>query len=149
MTKREFKDLDIAYQRTTYLATTPDGILRIRPNQRNILVDSLLRAFEKKTYAFITAYNPHSTVQSDEKNAASHLDLCKRLMSKGYVFFEGEGCADGWPSEKSVFILGIDKKQAIKLGSAFNQNAILFGKRAERPTVLWLPVRSFTADAGS
>ena len=85
MTKSEFKRLNTEYQATVYSATTPDGILLIRPGRRNHLLDNVLNAFRAKRWAFITAYNPGSIPMSDAINEAAHIELCRMLMRKGLV----------------------------------------------------------------
>jgi hypothetical protein len=138
MTKSEFKRLNTEYQATVYSATTPDGILLIRPGRRNHLLDNVLNAFRAKRWAFITAYNPGSIPMSDAINEAAHIELCRMLMRKGLVFFEGEGSSEGWPSEKSVLVLGIGRDKAKKLGRKFTQYAIVVGKKGDSAKVCWL-----------
>ena len=138
MTKSEFKRLNTEYQATVYSATTPDGILLIRPGRRNHLLDNVLTAFRAKRWAFITAYNPGSIPMSDAINEAAHIELCRMLMRKGLVFFEGEGSSEGYPSEKSVLVLGIGRDKAKKLGRKFTQYAIVVGKRGDSAKVCWL-----------
>ena len=138
MTKSEFKRLDAEYRATVYSATTPDGILLLRPGRRNYLLDNVLTAFRAKRWAFITAYNPGSIPMSDAINEAAHVELCRLLMRKGLVFFEGDGNAEGWPAEKSVLVIGIGRDKAAKLGWKFGQNAILVGKRGAAAKVCWL-----------
>lgn len=138
MTKSEFKRLDAEYQGTVYSATTPDGILLIRPGRRNYLLDNVLTAFRAKRWAYITAYNPGSIPMSDAINEAAHIELCRILMRKGLVFFEGDGSSEGWPAEKSVLIVGIGRDKAMKLGRKFTQNAIVVGKKGDAAKVCWL-----------
>lgn len=138
MTKSEFKRLNTEYQATVYSATTPDGILLIRPGRRNYLLDNVLTAFRAKRWAFITAYNPGSIPMSDAINNEAHTELCRLLMRKGLVFFEGQGTSEGWPSEKSVLVLGIGRDKAKKIGRKFTQNSIVVGKKGDAAKLCWL-----------
>ena len=138
MTKSEFKRLNAEYQATVYSATTPDGILLLRPGRKNYLLDNVLTAFRAKRWAFITAYNPGSIPMSDAINEEAHTELCRMLMRKGLVFFEGQGTSAGWPSEKSVLVLGIGRDKAKKIGRKFTQNSIVVGKRGDSAKLCWL-----------
>ena len=138
MTKSEFKRLNAEYQATVYSATTPDGILLLRPGRKNYLLDNILTAFRAKRWAFITAYNPGSIPMSDAINEEAHTELCRMLMRKGLVFFEGEGTSEGWPSEKSVLVLGIGRDKAKKIGRKFTQNSIVVGKKGDATKLCWL-----------
>ena len=138
MTKSEFKRLNAEYQATVFSATTPDGILLLRPGRKNYLLDNVLTAFRAKRWAFITAYNPGSIPMSDAINEEAHTELCRMLMRKGLVFFEGEGTSEGWPSEKSVLVLGIGRDKAKKIGRRFTQNSIVVGKKGDAAKLCWL-----------
>ena len=78
--------------------------------------------------AFITAYNPEGTQQSDEANAQDHAALLQRVVELGHAFIEGEGAdATGeWPAERSVFAYGMDKASACAVGRQFRQDAIVW-----------------------
>jgi hypothetical protein len=75
---------------------------------------------------------------SDAINEEAHTELCRMLMRKGLVFFEGEGTSEGWPSEKSVLVLGIGRDKAKKIGRKFTQNSIVVGKKGDAAKLCWL-----------
>jgi hypothetical protein len=78
--------------------------------------------------AFLTAYNPLGTVQSDAANVQAHTELARKLQALGLQAIEGSGSEEGtdWPSEKSYFALGLDLEYSKELGIYFNQDAIVW-----------------------
>jgi hypothetical protein len=78
--------------------------------------------------AFITAYNPRGTIQSDAANERGHADLADLLREHGSPVIEGSGSEEGteWPAEKSWFALGLKLDPAKALGRRFDQDAIVW-----------------------
>ncbi len=78
--------------------------------------------------AFITAYNPRSTVQADDANHLAHAQLAARLQSLGVDVIEGSGSEEGtaWPAERSYFALGLTLELAQSVGVHFDQDAIVW-----------------------
>ena len=78
--------------------------------------------------AFLTAYNPRGTIQSDEANERGHAELARKLQELGLQAIEGSGSEDGtdWPSEKSYFALGLALEPSKTIGTHFDQDAIVW-----------------------
>jgi hypothetical protein len=78
--------------------------------------------------AFITAYNPEGTQQSDAANSRDHATLLAQVAALGHAFIEGAGSdATGeWPAERSVFAYGMDKASACAVGRQFRQDAVVW-----------------------
>lgn len=78
--------------------------------------------------AFVSAWNPHSQLHSDEDNAARHQRLCQVLAERGHRFLPGAGQhpSNDWPAETSVLVFGLPLPQARALGQEFAQNAIVW-----------------------
>jgi hypothetical protein len=78
--------------------------------------------------AFLTAYNPQGTVQTDTANDQAHAELAAKLQALGLQAVEGSGSEDGteWPSEKSYFALGLALEPAKEIGTNFDQDAIVW-----------------------
>jgi hypothetical protein len=78
--------------------------------------------------AFLTAYNPRSTVQSDKANDQAHAQLAFKLQELGVRAIEGSGSEEGteWPAEKSYFALGLALEHAKAIGNHFDQDAIVW-----------------------
>jgi len=69
--------------------------------------------------AFLTAYNPQGTIQSDAANAQGHAELASKLQELGLKAIEGSGSEEGteWPAEKSYFALGLALEPAKAIGT--------------------------------
>jgi hypothetical protein len=119
-----------AYRRTTFLAETPSGRLRLRIGKRSSELDAFLTAHGATTWAFVTAFNPGSVPLSVEENSARQIELETVAAGQGFVCYRGEGIGDDgvWPPERSVLVLGIDRESAERLGRRFGQVAIVFGE---------------------
>jgi hypothetical protein len=78
--------------------------------------------------AFLTAYNPQGTIQSDAANSKGHAELAFNLQGLGVEFIEGSGSEEGtkWPTEKSYFALGLALEHAKAIGTNFDQDAIVW-----------------------
>ena len=89
--------------------------------------------------AFLTAYNPRSTVQSDKANHQGHAELASKLQELVLQAIEGSGSEKGtkWPAEKSYFAFGLALEPARAIGTQFDQDAIVWvGKQAVPELVL-------------
>ena len=78
--------------------------------------------------AFLTAYNPQGTIQSDAANAQGHAELASKLQELGLQAIEGSGSEKGtkWDPEKSYFALGLALEPSKTIGTHFNQDAIVW-----------------------
>jgi len=117
-----------AYEATDYRLghSNDDIILNIgKPSPR------LLEVFNDNGVscaAFLTAYNPQGTQQSDAANDLAHAKLAKDLRDLGVQIIEGSGSEEGtdWPSERSYFALGLPLETASKIGTDADQDAIVW-----------------------
>lgn len=101
-------------------------------------LNRLLEQYRRRTFAFITPFNPGSQVIPDSDNE-ERFQSFNKAVSK-YVTFEGYGGgqAEGWPLERSLLILGISLSSAKRLGRRFGQDAIVFGFRNKPPEIVVL-----------
>jgi len=90
--------------------------------------------------AFITAFNPRGTRQSDEANARGHAELAALLCERHLTVIEGAGSEEGsdWPAELSWFALGLPLKPARALGLHFGQDAIVWAGADAVPQLILL-----------
>lgn len=95
-----------------------------------LLESSLSRIYQyiedDKSFAVISAFRGDKSVEENNKN---HIELKKDVRNLGLGFIEMRGGyleEEGFVNEKSLFIPGISKKNAIALGVKFNQRGILF-----------------------
>src|ERR1700686_1376496 len=103
-----------AYRRTTYLAHTPNGDIRINPGRRSPALDGLLNERRIREWAYVTAYNPASRRLAEEENVRRQQELVDAVRESGLAFLDGEGIGEdaGWPAEPSILILGIESDAA-------------------------------------
>lgn len=78
--------------------------------------------------AFLTAYNPFSKDVGEEANRKAQSALLSDLDCMGLDWIVGEGRdpSGEWPGEPSVLVLGIARQQALELGHAYQQNALVW-----------------------
>lgn len=119
------KDLINAYSNTSYNIFTPE--IKITIGQRSAELDGLVERHRCTEWAFITAWNPFSRILSTEENNKREKQLREEVRQ--YPHFEGEGVGTDpeWKPERSLLILGISEKDALRLGEKFQQNAIVVG----------------------
>lgn len=129
-------DLIEAYKNTKYIVF--DLNLTIVIDKSNLEINELLVKHNTKEWAFITAYNPYSRALTNEENRIRHNKLIE--MTKNYVTFEGHGVGQDpiWEPELSLFIIGISKVEASKIGKKFEQNAIVYGELNNSPELIIL-----------
>ncbi len=101
-------------------------------------LDRLLEKYKRRSWAFITPFNPNSQVISERENESRFVSLKKEVEK--YVVFEGQGGgqADEWPLEKSLLILGISLQNSKRIGKRFGQDAIVFGYKNKPPELVVL-----------
>lgn len=126
-----------AYRATIYrIGAGSDAIcLRIGTHSKKLL--RLYAASGHNCGLFISAFNPHSEVQSDEANEAAHARLGTELGAPTANVIEGIGVApsaadEPW-EEKSFFALGIALDAAREIGGRYRQNAIVWVGRDQVP----------------
>ena len=106
--------------------TSQDIVLTI--GRRSERLAALFDAKGVDCGAFLTAYNPQSTIQPDAINDRAHAELAAKLQALGLQAIEGSGSEEGtdWPSEKSYFALGLALQPAKEIGTHFDQDAIVW-----------------------
>jgi hypothetical protein len=126
-----------AYRRTTYVAHTGNGDIKINPGRRSAALDGLLNERRLREWAYLTAYNPASRRLAEEENVRRQQELVDAVRDRGLTFLDGEGIGEDaqWPAEPSILILGIESEDARALGRQFGQLAIVVG-RAGQPARL-------------
>lgn len=132
-----------AYRHTIYVADHPAGEICLRIGERHARLDTLLRALDYDTWAFVSACNPRSRPLAPTENAARHEALLAHVGRLGLPCFPGRGVADdgGW-AEESLLILGIDAQDAAALGAIFEQNAVVVGRRGGVAELRWCAKRA-------
>ena len=110
--------------------TAQDIVLTI--GQRSCRLAALFASSDVDCGAFLTAYNPRGTQQSDAANDLAHAELAAQLHGLGQGLdlqaIEGSGSEEGtdWPAEKSYFARGLDLETSKAIGTHFDQDAIVW-----------------------
>lgn len=124
-----------AYARAIYWVDLPhaDNVRRLRAFAAHPELDDYLRTWHPATneWAFLTAWNPRSTILPVVENQRRQAALEQMLRQQKRTFFSGEGRSPQgerqW-REPSFFVLGMSPEQARALGRTFQQNAVLVGR---------------------
>ena len=130
-------DLEKLYRHADYVIDDAGLKLTIRLDRPNPDLKELLDAKDIGTWAFLTAYNPHSQPASNEQNAASQAELIRTIESHGHRYFRGYGTGEDWDPEDSIFVCNITRENAITLAQKFAQSAILWGQKDHEPELVW------------
>lgn len=120
--------LERAYRATTYRV----GSLALRVDTPTPpALDALLEGRGLDEYAYLTAVNPRSRPLPDAENRRRMAALRAALDEDGWVYLLGEAVADAalWPPEPSLLVLGLPAARAVELARAFEQNALVVGRR--------------------
>lgn len=128
--------LERAFQATTYAV----GTLRLRIGETSAPLDALLARRGVQEWAYLTAWNPASRTRSRDENERAQARLAAELHARGLEALEGEALADdgAWPPEPSLLVLGLSRDDAMALGRAFGQDAIVAGRQGGAAELVWL-----------
>lgn len=137
---RQDDTLRTAYETTDYRVFGPAGPFSIRCGAPCAAADGLLTAARVEAWAFVSACNPRSVRLDDAENRRRHEALVDAVNGRGLTHHPAIGVADdgSWPVEESLFVVGIDEAGAVDLGRAFEQLAVVVGRRGEPARLAWI-----------
>ena len=130
-------ELESLYRQARYVVEADDVRLTIRLGDGNAALNAFLRERGIDTWAFMTAYNPHSTPLTESENEARQANLIDQLDGAGYTYLEGYGTGDDWDPEPSLFVLGISRDKAVSIAAGHGQHAILWGQAGGDAELVW------------
>ena len=130
-----------AYQATDYRVSGAAGPFSIRCGESCGPLDALLAAAKAESWAVITASNPRSVRLADAENRRRHEALVDAVRRRGLAHHPAIGVGDdgSWPAEHGLLVLGIDAAEAVALGRAFEQLAVVVGRRGGQARLAWIP----------
>jgi len=138
MHQNDLQKLDEIYRRTIYVVEDETSAAAFRVGQPSADLGKILRERNTTEWAFITPYNPYSTLLSASENKQRQARLIEELKKRNLAFLRGCGIGDHWQSEPSLLILGITFKAALEIGRLFEQNAIIVGNQITlMPELIW------------
>ncbi|MEI8403523.1 MAG: DUF3293 domain-containing protein, partial [Alcaligenaceae bacterium] len=91
-----------AFRNTSYRLGHTEHDIVLKIDQHSPRLAELYQSHGVTCGAFITAYNPRSTVQADAANQLAHAELAVQLQALGVEVIEGSGSEEGtaWPAER-------------------------------------------------
>ena len=131
--------LETAYRQTLYEVVSDTGVIPLRVNVKSVALDRLLQQYQQTTWGLITAWNPYSRLLSELENRNRNRALAVVLRKLGLSFLPAVGRDEfgQWPAEESLFVVGLNRADALSIGQKFSQNAILYGQIGNSPELLW------------
>jgi hypothetical protein len=117
-----------AYLATDYRVGHTEQDITLNIGVRSARLAALFTSSGLACGAFLTAYNPRGTIQSDASNERGHAELAGLLRGHGIQYIEGSGKGkrSKWPTEKSYLALDLQLDAAKQLGRHFDQDAIVW-----------------------
>lgn len=133
MTDHEWEQLLKAYRATRYVVRPGDFTggreWTLRVGQLHPEPDAALTARGHQEWAFLTAWNPGSRPCPPEENERAQRQLLATLAAAGLKAVDAVGVAeDGSWYEDSLFVPGLPREEAERLGRAHGQVAVLVGR---------------------
>ena len=124
-------DLVMAYRETEFVLDigVEECVVRI-PSGVPKSLTKFLKSQKAKTWSIISAYNPYSRKLSTDENQRRE-SLLQQLMAVSQCKFYpavGRSVAGDW-QEPSLLVLDLSYDMARAIGTAFGQNAVVFGER--------------------
>lgn len=93
------------------------------------ILKTILKYLDKKSFTFITAYNPKGIIRENDFNIKSNQSL--ELDLNGYVYLETQTIFQGINDELGYLVFDLSLDKAIILMNKYNQNAIVIGNTKE------------------
>lgn len=133
-------ELIAAYEATAYAADLPGGPATLRIGTPEPLLDHWLAEHGQSRWAVISAANPWSSRCDKESNRVAHGALRALLVQRGLPVCEAMNWPDdgvaGW-TEPALLCAGLSPEEAMRIGAAFGQNAVLCGEAGESTQIMW------------
>jgi len=125
---------------TQYTVDVPEGEpVTLTIGSSNPNADRLLRRFHATTYAYLTAFNPHSTSLSKARNLQRHKQLCNELRERGFTFLTGKATpvTGDWEPETCVFVFNMSRSIAREVCQNLAQDGAIVGDWGSAPKLLF------------
>ena len=132
-------ELAAAYRATLFVVRDNGRETVLRIGVRSEEAAELHRRFEVPESCIVTAWNPRSRELPAAENAARHRRLEGRVawLELATLPAEGRDPAGAWTPEQSLWIAGAGLQEALFLGNAFGQHAIVCIGPDAVPRLAW------------
>lgn len=127
-----------AYEGTDYAVALPDGETTLHVGAPSPALDRWLATQNATQWALLAAANPWSARCDDDANRAAHTALRALLTQRGLPLLDAENRTTeaGW-TEPSLLCAGLTAEEALRIGAAFGQNAVLTGDAGGTAQLRW------------
>jgi hypothetical protein len=115
---------------TRYTIDMPEGpALTFAIGVFNPELDRLLRYAHTSTFAYLTAWNPHSTNLNQADNQQRHQQLCRDLQQRNITFLTGYAIpnTEEWEPEACVFAFNMSRTIVHELCETYAQDCAVVG----------------------
>lgn len=131
--------MEAAFQATTYTVYLPQGALSLRIDEPCAVLKDWLAARKIDCFALLTAHNPDAASCPSDENAEWQAQLEGELLEGNYEPYATEHRADAgdWPVEEGCFVPELQVEDALALGEAYGQLAVVVGGRDGVPHLRW------------
>jgi hypothetical protein len=132
-----------AYIETTYWVSSQPQPIGLRIGCKSAELERMLAAHRVSQWAFVTAWNPRSQLRSHWYNLGREQALLSEVSRRGLRWLPGLAAGDrsDWPAEPALFLLGMSRAEARRLGRRFRQNAVVVGELGRVAQLVWCQLR--------
>ena len=126
--------------RNKYTVNLSDSaVLTLMIGKLNPELDKLLRQYHSSTYAYLTAYNPHSTTLTTAENELRHRQLEKIVVERGFQYLTGLSIPESgdWEPEHCIFAFNMSRAVTRELCQLYDQDAAVVGDWGSAPKLFF------------
>jgi hypothetical protein len=128
------------YLATDYEVLAPGGTFTFHIDEYSAALAAAHRAQGVECSAFLTAWNPRGQHADATANHFAQQSLLAELQQHPLLWWPGRGTdpTNRWPAEDSALAFGMDAALAHRIGSMFEQSAVVVTAANAVPRLLWL-----------
>jgi hypothetical protein len=128
-----------AYRAARYTVRAPSGAFTLFIDEPSADLAAAHLEHGVACSAFITAWNPGGQRTGDDANRQAQQALLAAIETASLCWWPGAGSdAAGEWTEESLLVFGMDAALAQRIGSAFQQRAVIVAGADAVPRLLWL-----------
>ncbi len=131
--------LEPAYRQTHYVIVGAAVPFTLFIDQPSVELRRCYVAQGVSCSVFLTAWNPLSVMTDPRINQRAQQQLLDHLGAVGWTYLLADALdpMGHWPTESGVLVFGVDQHQAVTLGAAYQQNAVVWCDESATPTLRW------------
>ncbi len=134
---KQYQFLNEAYRNTIFRCLDPE--IEILIGESHPRLDQYLNRKHVQDLCILSAFNPFSEIRTDDENNRNQGLLRADLQDSDYCFLDGinidpEG---DFPSELSVWVLGMNRQTGIEFTKRWHQNAYVYYPMGGKAELIW------------